>query len=168
MALSMIARRLTSIRPAAVAMTTSVRHYAEAVEAPTLSLTFGTPREAFFDGVGVNQVDVPSTTGCFGLLANHVPVIACLKPGVLTVYSSDGKSDQFFVSSGTVTMNNDSSCQILAEEAAPLDRFDVASTKSNLELANQALAKASGEEEKAAAQVEADAYISILEALEKK
>merc|ERR1711964_485218 len=112
----------------------------------------------------VNQVDVPSTTGCFGLLANHVPTIAALAPGKLTVYS-EGTSQSFIVSSGTLTINSDSSCQILAEEAAPIESFDVAAAKSSLDKANAALAAASGEEAKAAAQVEVEALTSIVASL---
>lgn len=131
-----------------------------------MSLTFGTPTQAFFDEVAVTQVDVPSTTGCFGLLANHVPTIAALKPGKLTVYAG-GNAHQFIVSSGTVTVNNDSSCQILAEEAAPLDKFDVASARSCLDKATAALGAAATEEAKAAAQVEVEALASIIDAIEK-
>ena len=67
------------------------------------------------------QVDVPSLSGDFGIIAQHVPTLAALKPGVVTVHEDDA-SHKYFVSSGTVTVNSDSSVQILAEEAAPLDR----------------------------------------------
>lgn len=67
------------------------------------------------------QVDVPSLSGDFGILAQHVPTLAALKPGVVTVHDDEGPV-KYFVSSGTVTVNSDSSVQILAEEATPLDR----------------------------------------------
>ena len=38
----------------------------------------------------MKQVDVPSTTGSFGILPNHVPSIAVLKPGLVNVYETDG------------------------------------------------------------------------------
>jgi len=154
-------RLITRARPAAFNL--AMRTYAEA--APTLNLTFGTPRQAFFDNVAVNQVDVPSTTGYFGLLANHVPTIAAMKPGKLTVYSEEGTAHHFIVSSGTVTVNNDSSCQILAEEAAPIENFDLASAKSALDSANAAMSSAGSEEAKAAAQVEVEALQGIIDAL---
>jgi F-type H+-transporting ATPase subunit delta len=53
-----------------------------------------------------------------------VPTIAVLKPGILTVHESDGNMVKFFVSSGSVSMNIDGSCQILAEEIAPVDNLD--------------------------------------------
>lgn len=63
-----------------------------------------------------------SLSGDFGILAQHVPTLAALKPGVITVHAEDGQA-KYFVSSGTVTVNSDSSVQILAEEAVPVDRF---------------------------------------------
>ena len=63
-------------------------------------------------------------------------------------------------------MNNDSTAQILAEEAAPLDHFDVGTARSNLDQANAALAAAAGEEDRAAAMIQVEAYDSIVKALE--
>jgi len=57
----------------------------------------------------VKQIDVPSFSGAFGILPSHVPTLAVLKPGVVTVYEQDGSSKKFFVSSGSVTVNEDSS-----------------------------------------------------------
>lgn len=66
---------------------------------------------------------MPSLSGDFGILAQHVPTLAVLKPGVLTVHEEDATTSKYFVSSGSVTVNEDSSVQILAEEATPLDRL---------------------------------------------
>ena len=41
--------------------------------------------QTFFDGAEVEQVNVPSTDGDFGILPSHVPVIAALKPGVVSI-----------------------------------------------------------------------------------
>jgi F-type H+-transporting ATPase subunit delta len=64
---------------------------------------------------------VPSFSGSFGILPNHVPSLAVLKPGVVTVFENEGNVKKFFVSSGSVTINEDASVQILAEEAHPLE-----------------------------------------------
>ena len=53
-----------------------------------------------------------------------MPTIAVLKPGILTVYEVEGNPSKFFVSSGSLSMNIDGSCQILAEEIAALDDLD--------------------------------------------
>lgn len=47
-------------------------------------------------------MDVPSFSGSFGILPNHVPTLAVLRPGVVTVYEDDGSPKKIFVSSGTV------------------------------------------------------------------
>lgn len=41
-----------------------------------------------------------------------MPTLAVLKPGVVTVYEEDGSTKKVFVSSGTVTINEDSSVQV--------------------------------------------------------
>lgn len=57
-------------------------------------------------------MDVPSFSGAFGILPKHVPTLAVLKPGVVTVIENEGGSKKYFVSSGTVTINDDSSVQV--------------------------------------------------------
>ena len=78
------------------------------------------------------QVDVPSFSGSFGILPAHVASLAVLKPGVVTVYEEDGATKKFFVSSGSITINDDSSVQILAEEAHAVEDLDAAAAKAAL------------------------------------
>lgn len=49
-----------------------------------------------YDKKVVKQVDVPSYSGSFGILANHVPVLAVIKPGVVTIFEEDGSANKFF------------------------------------------------------------------------
>ena len=128
-------------------------------------MTFASPNKALYSDVLVKQVDVPSTTGSFGILPNHVPSIAVLKPGVVNVYESD-KITKFFVSSGSVTVNSDSSVQILAEEAFPLEELDLQTARQGLEASQQQLASASNEQSKAEAQIGLDLYEVLVKALE--
>ena len=79
----------------------------------------------FYSGNVVKQIDVPSMSGAFGILPSHVPTMAALSPGVVTVYESDGAINKYFVSSGTVTVNSDATVQVLAEEACILSDIDV-------------------------------------------
>lgn len=44
----------------------------------------------------MKQVDVPSFSGSFGILPKHVPLLAVLKPGVVTVYENEGAAKKFF------------------------------------------------------------------------
>lgn len=39
-------------------------------------------------------------------------ITAVLRPGVVTVTENDGKQSKIFVSSGTITVNDDSSVQV--------------------------------------------------------
>merc|ERR1711894_444569 len=82
-----------------------------------MAFTFAAPNGVHYDSASVKQVDVPSLSGSFGILPNHVPALAVLSPGVVTVYEDDGGAKKFFVSSGSITINEDSSVQILAAEA---------------------------------------------------
>ena len=52
--------------------------------------------QAFYNNVGVKQVDVSSTTGSFGILPDHVPIVAVLKPGILNVYENESTTSKFF------------------------------------------------------------------------
>uniref|UniRef100_T2MGB3 F-ATPase delta subunit n=1 Tax=Hydra vulgaris TaxID=6087 RepID=T2MGB3_HYDVU len=148
-------------------VTKSRRSYADVGPSDSLSLTFGTPRETFFNNAVVTQVDVPSGSGNFCILAQHVPIIAVLRPGLLTV-TKDGSVEKYFVSSGTITVNKDSTAQILAEEASPLDRFDLNSARKAAEDARSALSVANTEALKAEAQIQVDTCDALLFALDGK
>nr|XP_040040121.1 ATP synthase subunit delta, mitochondrial [Gasterosteus aculeatus aculeatus]XP_040040122.1 ATP synthase subunit delta, mitochondrial [Gasterosteus aculeatus aculeatus] len=143
------------------------RSYAEAVSgAPQMSFTFASPTQVFFNGANVKQVDVPTLTGAFGILPAHVPTLQVLRPGVVTVFADDGPAAKYFVSSGSVTVNADSSVQLLVEEAAPLDQLDIAVAKANLEKAQSEMAATSDEAARAAVQISIDANEAIIKALE--
>ncbi|XP_042338264.1 ATP synthase subunit delta, mitochondrial [Plectropomus leopardus] len=148
-------------------MLRQARCYAEAASgAPQMSFTFASPTQVFFNGANVKQVDIPTLTGSFGILPAHVPTLQVLRPGVVTVFSDDGSSAKYFVSSGSVTVNADSSVQLLAEEAVPLDQLDVAAAKANLEKAQSELASLSDEAGRAEAQIRVEATEAIIKALE--
>ncbi|XP_026863927.2 ATP synthase subunit delta, mitochondrial [Electrophorus electricus] len=161
----MMAARLL-LRRAAPALR-QVRGYAEAVTSATqMSFTFASPTEVFFKAASVKQVDVPTMTGAFGILPAHVPTLQVLRPGVVTVFSEDGSSSKYFVSSGSITVNADSSVQLLAEEAVPLESLDLAAAKANLEKAQAELLSTSDEASKAEVQISIEANEAIVKALE--
>ncbi|VDO90347.1 unnamed protein product [Heligmosomoides polygyrus] len=80
--------------------------------------------KAFFNNAVVKQVDVPTLAGMVGVLANHVPTIGVLKPGVVSVTDMEGQVTKLFVSSGTMSMNIDGTCQVLAEEVVRIEDID--------------------------------------------
>merc|ERR1711976_655915 len=118
-----------------------------------MSFTFAAPNAVHYNKASVKQVDVPSFSGAFGILPAHVPTLAVLKPGVVTVYEDDGAAKKFFVSSGSVTINDDSSVQILAEEAVPVEMLDAAAIRDGAAQAATAVS-AAGQDEKAKAEAE--------------
>lgn len=117
----------------------------------------------FYVAQAVKQVDVPSFSGSFGILPNHVPTLAVLKPGVVSVTEDSGTIKKIFVSSGSVTINDDSSVQVIqskasifffyivlfqivAEEAAPVENIDPSAAREILSKAQSQLSSASTEE----------------------
>jgi F-type H+-transporting ATPase subunit delta len=114
------------------------RGYAE-----EMSFTLAAANKVFYNNANVRQVDVPSFSGAFGILPKHVPTLAVLKPGVVTVYENDGSQKKVFVSSGTITVNEDSSVQVLAEEAQPIENLDASAARESLSKAQSELASAS-------------------------
>lgn len=52
--------------------------------------------QVFFNGANVRQVDVPTQTGAFGILAAHVPTLQVLRPGLVVVHAEDGTTSKYF------------------------------------------------------------------------
>ncbi|XP_017851458.1 ATP synthase subunit delta, mitochondrial [Drosophila busckii] len=128
-----------------------------------MKLTFAAANKTFFDATVVRQIDVPSFSGAFGILAKHVPTLAVLKPGVVMVTDNDGKLTKYFVSSGSVTVNEDSSVQVLAEEAHNVEDIDVSEARQLLSKYQSQMSSASTDKAKA----EAAIAIEVAEALVK-
>ena len=131
-----------------------------------MAFTFACPTDVFYNEANVKQIDVPSFSGSFGILPDHVPLLAVLKPGVVTVTEEDGNLKKFVVSSGSITVNDDSSVQILAEEATTVDKLDVQAVREGATKAAQELASASSEEAKAEAQIAVECYEALQKAVE--
>jgi F-type H+-transporting ATPase subunit epsilon len=88
----------------------------------------------------VTQVDVPGVEGDFGVLAGHAPVIATIRPGVLTVFAAGGT--QHFVVFGGFAEVSPTGMTVLAEVATPLaeaDRMAVAEQIRQLEASRDKL-----------------------------
>ena len=69
------------------------------------------------------------------------------------------------VSSGTVTVNGDSSMQIIAEEAVPVAELDLAAAKSGLDKASAKLGS-SNDAEKAEAEISVETFTQMIKAIE--
>jgi F-type H+-transporting ATPase subunit epsilon len=81
------------------------------------------PTKLVFSGE-VEQVDVPGLEGDFGVLAGHAPLVATLKPGILTVFG-DGEPQRYVVLGGFAEVSPES-LTILADFGWPFDEADPA------------------------------------------
>jgi F-type H+-transporting ATPase subunit epsilon len=91
------------------------------------------PEKLAFSGE-VDQVDIPGAEGDFGVLAGHAPVIAAVRPGILTV-TTDGKHEKIIVLGGLAEVS-EKGLMVLADVAtslAELDRASFAETISEME-----------------------------------
>lgn len=53
-------------------------------------------QQAIFSSQEVTQINIAAVSGDMGILANHVPAIEPLKPGVIEVFESAGQSKKWF------------------------------------------------------------------------
>ena len=70
----------------------------------------------------VDQVDVPGSEGDFGVLAGHAPLIALLRPGLMTVYSG-GEQTKLVVLGGFAEVGP-GGLTVLADVSTALEDFD--------------------------------------------
>ena len=72
------------------------------------------PEKLAFSGE-VDQVDIPGVEGDFGVLAGHAPVVAAIRPGILTVTSA-ARSQKIIVLGGFAEVS-DKGLTVLADVA---------------------------------------------------
>ncbi|HEX5213707.1 MAG TPA: F0F1 ATP synthase subunit epsilon [Pseudolabrys sp.] len=79
------------------------------------------PEKLLFSGE-VEQVDVPGAEGDFGVLAGHAPMVATLRPGILTVRGSSG--EQRIVVLGGFAEVSAQGLTVLADVAEAVEDID--------------------------------------------
>jgi F-type H+-transporting ATPase subunit epsilon len=91
------------------------------------------PEKLLFSGE-VEQVDVPGAEGDFGVLAGHAPMVATLRPGILTVRGSSGEQ-KIVVLGGfaEVSVQGLTVLADVAEAVEDIDRTMITSRISELE-----------------------------------
>lgn len=99
----------------------------------------------------VDMVVVPGTEGDFGALPRHSPVIATVRPGVIDIHDEGKVSNRIFVAGGFAEVNEER-ITVLAEEAIPVAELTAEQAGERLKAAQEALADARTEAEKAAAE----------------
>ena len=79
------------------------------------------PEKLAFSGE-VDQVDIPGSEGDFGVLAGHAPVVAAIRPGILTVIA--GGSKQKIIVLGGLAEVSEKGLTVLADVATSIDELD--------------------------------------------
>jgi len=88
---------------------------------PTFHFDLVSPEKLAFSGE-VDQVDIPGAEGDFGVLAGHAPVVAAMRPGILTV-TVGGKHEKIIVAGGLAEVS-EKGLTVLADVATSLDELD--------------------------------------------
>lgn len=129
-----------------------------------LTVNFVLPYTSELTGKEVDMVIIPATTGQMGVLPGHVPTIAELKPGIMSVHEGTDVK-KYFLSSGFAFLHANSVADIIAVEAVPLDHIDPSQVQKGLADFTQKLASATTDLEKAEAQIGIEVHSAINAAL---
>jgi F-type H+-transporting ATPase subunit epsilon len=106
----------------------------------TLHAQVMTPEGEVFDGE-VEQLSTRTKVGEIGVLANHVPVLARLRPTELRLHMPDGEVRRWAQAEGWLQVFANHAT-VLVGEALPPDQLDVSELRSRLEDAEGRLAEA--------------------------
>ena len=101
------------------------------------------PEKLAFSG-DVDQVDVPGVEGDFGVLAGHAPVVAAIRPGILTV-TTGGARQKIIVLGGLAEMS-DKGLTVLADVATSIEELDRAKFADEISNMEAKLAEKEGSE----------------------
>ena len=101
------------------------------------------PEKLAFSGE-VDQVDVPGVEGDFGVLAGHAPVVAAVRPGILTI-TSGGAHQKVIVLGGLAEMS-ENGLTVLADVATSLEDVDRAQFAETIAEMEAKLAETEGSE----------------------
>ncbi|KAF7901927.1 uncharacterized protein EAE98_001788 [Botrytis deweyae] len=155
------ARAALRVRPTALKTPVLRRGYAEAV-AEKIKLSLALPHQSVYRSQDVVQVNIPAESGEMGILANHVPSIEQLKPGLVEVIEESGGSKQFFLSGGFAVVQPNSSLSINAVEGFPLEDFSADAVRSQIAEAQKIVGGSGSEQDIAEAKIE----LEVLETLQ--
>ncbi|KKY14610.1 putative atp synthase subunit delta [Phaeomoniella chlamydospora] len=135
------------------------RGYADAVS-DKIKLSLALPHQAIYKSTDVVQVNIPAETGEMGVLANHVPSIEQLKPGLVEIIEESGGSKQFFLSGGFAVVQPGSAMSINAVEGFPLDDFSADAVRSQIAEAQKIAGGSGSEQDIAEAKIELEVSLS--------
>lgn len=101
------------------------------------------PEKLAFSGE-VDQVDVPGVEGDFGVLAGHAPVVAAIRPGILTV--TVGGTHQKIIVLGGLAEVSEKGLTVLADVATSVEELDRARFAESIAEMQEKLAEKEGSE----------------------
>ena len=101
------------------------------------------PEKLAFSGE-VDQVDVPGVEGDFGVLAGHAPIVAAVRPGILTI-TSGGTHQKMIVLGGLAEMS-EKGLTVLADVATSIQELDRARFAETIAAMEEKLAEKEGSE----------------------
>lgn len=104
----------------------------------TFQFDLVSPEKLVFSGE-VEQVDIPGTEGDFGVLAGHSPVVATVRPGIMTV-TADGKRTRVVVLGGLAEVSA-KGLTVLADVATSVEEIDRTAFAETLKEMEAAIAK---------------------------
>ncbi len=128
-----------------------------------LKLYFAAPSSAPFVEKIVKQVNLPGSSGDLGILADHVPIMEQLKPGIVEVVTETA-NDKYFIAGGFAFMHPDSKLNVVASEAFKLDEFDLKNAEKSL-LEARKKSEASDMDESVVGKVHIEVLESLVSAL---
>jgi F-type H+-transporting ATPase subunit epsilon len=99
-----------------------------------------TPEGEVFSGE-VSQVSTRTAGGEIGILANHAPLLAALRPAELRLYEGDGEPRRYAQAHGWIQVFGNHT-RLLVEEAIAPEDLDAGVLKEQLADAEQRLAEA--------------------------
>jgi F-type H+-transporting ATPase subunit epsilon len=101
------------------------------------------PEKLAFSGE-VDQVDVPGLEGDFGVLAGHAPIVAAVRPGILTIIS--GGTHQKIIVLGGLAEMSENGLTVLANVATSMQEIDRAQFAAEISEMEAKLAEKEGSE----------------------
>jgi F-type H+-transporting ATPase subunit epsilon len=101
------------------------------------------PEKLTFSGE-VDQVDIPGTEGDFGVLAGHAPIVAAVRPGILTIIAG-GTKQKIIVLGGLAEMS-ESGLTVLANVATEISELDKAKFAATVTEMQEKLSEKEGSE----------------------
>ncbi len=111
----------------------------------------------------VDMVVVPGSEGDFGVLVQHAPMVATVRPGVISVHNGGQVSERIFVAGGfaEVTARR---CTVLAEQAVPVADIDRAAAEQQLKDSQEDLADAQNDADRKTAEQQMAVAEAMLQA----